>query len=200
MANTADDDARNCVLINRANLTHFLNEFQISVALFELLERGGNPSAGVFGGVFIQYRIIAARDGALNIFHFGCSLDAIKKQLPRSPSLVRQTDAIKLRNAVKQFNSFFPHADNVRHAVAHAGEMFRSPQRMKENEQKTDHKGVGFSSVAGGFLIGALYERTYSVSNLGQIFSVTLDSGAVQKLAKVILLVDEAFQARASRT
>jgi hypothetical protein len=192
---TAEKAACDCISMNRMNLHRFLSEFQTSVALFELLERGGGPpSIGVFGGVFIQYRIIAARDGALNIFHFGCSLEAIKKQLPMCPSIAQRTDAVKLRNAVKQFNSDFPHADNVRNAIAHAGEVFSTPQKIKENEQKSDHKGVGFSSGAGGHLIGALYERTYTVSNHGFIFSVTLNADAIAKLANIILLVDAAFQ------
>ncbi len=81
--------------MNRANLSRFLEEFEISVALFELLERGGGPpSRGVLGGLFINYRIIAARDGAMNIFHFGCSLETIKKQLPACPRLAQKTDAL----------------------------------------------------------------------------------------------------------
>jgi hypothetical protein len=114
--------------MNKANLTRFLDEFRMSVALFELLERGGGPpSVGVFGGEFMNYRMIAARDGALNIFHFGCSLEALKKQLARCPSLASRTNAVKLRNAIKQFGSYFPHADNVRNAVAHAGSFFLLP-------------------------------------------------------------------------
>src|SRR5215212_7552350 len=92
----AEIDAYQCVSINRFNLRHFASEFQNSVALFELLERGGGPpSTGVFGGVFILYRIIAARDGALNVYHFKCCLEAIKKQLPDCPSLGANPVAIR---------------------------------------------------------------------------------------------------------
>jgi hypothetical protein len=187
--------------MNRLNLVRFLDEFQKSVALFELLERGGGPpSVGVFGGPFIHYRMIAARDGALNIFHFGCSLEAIKKQLPKCASMAQRSDAVKLRNAVKQFKNYFPHADNVRHAIAHAGELFSSPEKIKANEQKSDHQGIGFSSLAGGHLIGAIYERTYSVSNHGLVFSVTLDNESIAKLVHIVSLVDDAFQGPAAQT
>ena len=198
----ADDNAIHiCITVNRFYLTRFLEEFQNSVLLFEFLERGGGPpSVGVFGGIFIHYRIIAARDGAMNIFHFGCSLEAIKRQLPKCASLASSTDAIKLRNAVKQFKLSFPHADNVRHAVAHAGEICSTPLKIKSSEQKSDHEGVGFRSTAGGHFLGALYERTYSVSNLGEVFSVTLDNESIRKLAHVISLVDQAFQNPAAMT
>ena len=57
-----------CVYINYFNMSQFLERFRRSVKLFEFPERGGAPpSVGVFGGEFIQYRIIAARDGALNL-------------------------------------------------------------------------------------------------------------------------------------
>src|SRR4051812_12686370 len=85
----AEQEAHACIAVNRLNLSRFFEEFQRSVRLFELLERGGGPpSAGVLGGEFIHYRIIAARDGALNIFHFGCALEAVRKQLYR-PRFVR---------------------------------------------------------------------------------------------------------------
>jgi hypothetical protein len=78
-----EKDAYGCIVANRANLFRFEHDLARSTALFEFLERGGGPpSAGVLGGEFTIWRMIAARDGALNIYHFGCSLDAIKKQLP----------------------------------------------------------------------------------------------------------------------
>ncbi len=66
-----EKDAYECIVLNRMNLFRFAQEFATSVALFEFLERGGqSPSAGVLGGEFIKWRIIAARDGALNVYHF----------------------------------------------------------------------------------------------------------------------------------
>jgi hypothetical protein len=126
-------------------------------------------------------------DGTFN-FHL------VARLVRRDLELKQRADAIRLRNAVKQFNTDFPHADNVRNAVAHAGELFSSPQKIKANSQKENYAGVGFSSGAGGHFISALYERTYSVSNHGQIFSVTLDTDAVTKLTRIISLVDDAFQ------
>jgi len=183
-----------CISINRANLGNFMRAFQTSAALFELLRRGGGPpTVGEFGGVFSLYRIIAARDAALNLYHFKCCLVAIKNQLPRSPVLSATVDARALRNALRQFNKYFKNCDNVRNAIAHAAEIFSSPEIMRRNEQKMPRSGHGFS-IGAGWLTNAIYETTYSVGIEGDVFSVQVDNTSVGKLAHVIALVDLAFQ------
>lgn len=76
-----------CLAANRLNLSRFYDGFVLAEQLFELLERGGGPpTLGVLGGTFIQFRTIAAKEGAMNIFHFGNTLLAIKRQIPLCPS------------------------------------------------------------------------------------------------------------------
>src|SRR4051794_27545198 len=154
------DDASQCIAMNRYNLRRFFGDFQVSVALFELLERGGGPpSVGVFGGIFIQYRIVAARDGGLNVYHFRCSLEAIKKQMPLAATLAKKVDPIAIRKAVTEFDRLFPNTDHVRHGIAHAGEVFKNPAAMKVHQQKQPHEGAGFAIGSGGWFQEALYER-----------------------------------------
>lgn len=185
---TAEQEAAQIMRINRLNLRRFAEEFSRSVALFQLLERaGGPPSVGVLGGVFVLWRIIAARDGALNIYHFSCSLDAVRQQVPKS------TDISKLRTAVKLFNSYFPHACNIRHAIAHAGELVKNPGKIKENIQKADYQSIDFISAAGNLITNALYERTYSVGHEGAGFFLQMDATSIDKPSRVISLVEEAF-------
>jgi hypothetical protein len=140
------------------NLRHFSENFQISVALFEFLERGGGaPSVGVLGGIFTNYRIIAARDGALNIYHFKCSL--------------------------------VPHCDNIRNAVAHAGDVYKNQYELKRNQQRTGHAGIS----DGAIFTHSLYERIYSVGKEGSVFSLTLDQASIEKLFRIVQLIDAAF-------
>jgi hypothetical protein len=157
-----------------------------------LLERA-DPPLDVLEGENIAYRMIAARDGALSVFHFKCCLDAIKKQLPRGKSLSALVDSIEIREIVRRFSSLFPHADNVRHGVAHAGEIFKSPERMKDNGMKVSRYGPGFAVNEGGYLLAALHGRTYSVGNLGEVFSVTLDHVALSNLSTVRSSMQEAL-------
>jgi hypothetical protein len=141
-----------CVGMNRVNLHTFAQGFALAAQLFELLERGGGPpQVGVFGGVFIQYGIVAAKEGALNIYHFGCSLDALRGQVGRCPSTRGTVDIVKLRQADKLFKRHFPNADTIRHAVAHAGEIWTSPARAKQHQLRENHSWAGGAVSAGSY-------------------------------------------------
>ena len=188
-----------CVHINYVNMHRFLERFQTSVKLFELLERGGQgPSAGVLGGEFIQYRIIAARDGALNIFHFLCSMEAIKCQLPLCCDVIDRTvlasSARIVREARKKFNIHFPNAEQLRHAVAHAGELAKTPEKFEEQFQVKDYKSDSLFISKGGILQEALGNRTYSTAIGGTVCSISIDNFSLWNLSAIFDLVATAMQ------
>jgi hypothetical protein len=68
------------------------------------------------------WQSIAARDGAMTIYHFGCTVEAIKASLPRCPTLNAGVDHSNLRMARKLFESHFPGYKDIRHVVAHTAE------------------------------------------------------------------------------
>jgi hypothetical protein len=152
-------------------------EFQRSIELFEFLKHVENPSSAAIGMAFYKYGEIAARDAALSLYHFGCSLNAMRKQIPASASHAGKVDALKVRNARKQFQSDFPHIDNVRHGVAHAGELYETPEKMKAN-QPTERRGATF-------LIAEFSPSHYGVSIHGTLFTVQLEAGSITKLQNV---------------
>ncbi len=183
-----------CVSANRLNLAGFVKSFVQAIQLFDLLERGsGPPSVGVFGGIFIEYRIIAAKEGAMNIYHFGCTPDALRHQVGRCPRTRTIVDARKLKQAFILFNRHFPHANNTRHAVAHAGEIWTSPAKAREHRQKKAYVSTGGSIAAGAFLSAMLFERTYSVGWAGMVFEVQMGESTTQKLVDVLSLAHSAF-------
>lgn len=193
-----DFDICTCVSVNRLNLTRFVEEFHVAVQLFELLERGGGPpSVGVFGGVFTNFRLIAARDGALSLYHFSCSLEALQSLLIRCPT-TRNSDLKALKTAAKVFRRAFPNAAALRHAVAHAGEVFANPARMKEHIQQQDFNSPGGFSSAGGYLSAQLFERRFSIGWQGKVFTVTMDISsvvtlaAIQAMAQAAIVIEEA--------
>lgn len=190
----ADEQAAyDCVVMNRAGLFRFLMEFQQSVALFEFLERGGGPpSVGVFGGVFINWRMIAAREGALSIYHFGCALSAVRHQLAACNSFTT-VNRTQVRDAARMFRARFPHSETVRHAIAHAGELHDTPAKMKKQLQKAAFAVPGVSGAPGGVLVGALFERTYSLGFEGEVFSVVMDNQTTETLIRIMSMVSAAF-------
>jgi hypothetical protein len=193
MKNQPDDQSiKVCVLKNLGSLLVFETQFNRAVTLFDWLKHTDFPLDGLESENF-AYRMIAARDGALSVFHFKCCLEAIKKQLPRSKSLSVLVDTVKIRETLKRFSVLFPHSDNVRHGIAHAGELLSSPERMKQNGMKVSRYGPGFAVHEGGYLLAALHDRTYSVGNLGEVFSLTLDHVAISNLRTVRSSVEEAL-------
>jgi hypothetical protein len=189
-----EKDVRECISFARMNLRRFAESFQLSVSLFEFLERGGGPpSVGVFGGIFIQYRIIAARDGALNLSHFRCSLDALIKLIPNCPSVAKCANLDLIKFARETFDEYFPDTDTIRNAIAHAGEIHNTPIKLKTSVTMKTRKTRGAAFGAGGIPMHSLFERTYSLGRSGKLFSVDVNSVSVSRLTEIILLVDRAF-------
>jgi len=191
---SATDD---CIAMNRMNLGIFLEEFQTAVNLFTLLERGGGPpSVGVFGGVFSQYRCIAAREAALVIYHFGCTLNAINKLFPYSSEVKSHASIDIIVSAISHFRHSFPHANEIRQSIAHAGELFNSVPKLRASGQRREETFHG-GSVGGPNVIlrAALYERTFTVGKAGSTFSLAVDDSSTMKLINIIQMVNDAFRA-----
>lgn len=190
-----EEEVCGCVSVNRMNLSSFLEDFALAVQLFDLLERGGGPpSVGVFGGVFINYRMIAAKEGAMNIFHFRCSLEALRRQVVMCPRTRGIVDVKRLKKAASHFNQQFPHAENVRNAVAHAGEIWASTKTAREHRQQRDYTSPqGSFSAAGSFLSAMLTDRTFSIGWKGAVFEVRMHTETANELAKITVLALSAF-------
>lgn len=191
----AEREMCQCVQANRMGISRFIENLCYSFELFELLERGGNPQNGVFGGVYINYRIIAAKEAAMCLFHLHHTLEALASQIKLCPETAHTVDVLKIKEARKNFSNAFPNVENMRHAVAHAGELFKSPQAAKRHEQKIDYTAPNgsFSSKGNGVLLSMLEDRTYSVGWEGRVFEVRVTTETLQAVQRVAALVNDAF-------
>jgi len=70
--------------------------------------------------------MMAARDGALTIYHFGSTIDGIRKSLRSCPALSGPIDRQKLTNAGKLFEAKFPGYIAIRHVVSHYGDFSKT--------------------------------------------------------------------------
>lgn len=154
-------------------------QFKTAINLFDMIGRTP-PLIDGLENEYHVYRMIAARDAALHVYHFKCCLDAIAKQLPKSRSLSALVHPAKITAIVDRFKQMFPHADNVRHGIAHVAD-------------KLPAYGPGYAIDKGGFLSGALHGRTYTVGNLGDAFSLTIDQAALSNLETIRHSLWEAF-------
>ena len=180
-----------CVALNRNKLSGFLIDFEAAVDLFRMVAEQGTEGLGARR--YYGFKTIAARDAALNAYHFSCALNAIKSQLPLSSAHAGSVDRVKVRNARKQFKADFPNIDLVRHAVAHAGELHETPEKMALNQVRAANHPPGFM-----FVVSELEDSSFSLGISGRLVTIRLDDAAIQKLKFVRDLIEEAFQGTAA--
>jgi hypothetical protein len=95
---------------------------------------------------FFQWAKLAARDGAMSIYHFGRVIEGISDFLSHCPTLRNQMDGHALRSARVRFEHKFPWYIDLRHSIAHSAERSHTQQARKK------HRVKGPNKVAGGGL------------------------------------------------
>jgi uncharacterized ubiquitin-like protein YukD len=89
------------------------------------------------------WQMMAARDGALTIYHFGCAIDGLKNSLRFCPALtVDQT----IRIAGKVFDVAFPDSKEIRNAIAHVADNSQTLQKKLSHAVKGVFRGKWFFS------------------------------------------------------
>jgi hypothetical protein len=189
-------DAYLCVSINGAALHRFISDFQLSVTLFEMLSQAqAAQPEGLSAFTFSRLRTIPAKDGALNVYHFGMSLSGTRNNIGRCRSILKHIDVQLLRVAARLFDSYFPNYELIRHAIAHTGELFDTPEKLRASmlKERTTAHGVTFGP--GAIPSQAVSGSVYSIGIDGEMFSISIDSTSTEKLIAVNSRVDGAFKA-----
>lgn len=189
-----EDETILCILSNLENMTRFILAVHVAVCMFEMLEeRAETPGIQPKFGESNHFRFIAARDAALNLYHYKCSLAAIKQLLPDCPTLKGHVDPKAIREALKRFKQAFPHTDNVRHAVAHAGELFSDVATMKLNQLRILPAEGGARVFVNDCLMHGLEGRRYTIGLKGRTFTFNVANEALDHLFEIQEAVNQAL-------
>jgi hypothetical protein len=143
-----------------------------------------------------HWQMMAARDGSLTIYHFGCTIDGIQRSLPACPALNCQIDRQKLKNARKLFDAKFPGHIAIRNVVAHMGDFTKTMRAQASHAVRGQFMAGGFGSeeMEGiTYLPGNMNQDRYTVTFDGKAFTYTLSRATVGDLCKVRELVYSAF-------
>lgn len=81
-----------------------------------------------------EWRLIAFRDAAQTVYHFGIVLDGIVKGTHRCPTILQSVDESKLHEVQPMFEKHFPKSTRMRNAVSHSGEFLHSPEAKARNK------------------------------------------------------------------
>jgi hypothetical protein len=142
------------------------------------------------GHTLLAWQTIAARDGALSIYHFGRALAAILPWLGNCPTIRGLVSHDAIRLARKSFVAALPSYDALRHAVGHAADFNATPEKREAHSIKPPWKG-SFGEV-NLQIIGAkssrftetLHGRTYYVSYEGHIHHYEIKPETLDVLCK----------------
>jgi hypothetical protein len=176
-------------------LAYHANDFRAIVTLFDFC---GDPGPERVANLpYAHLRLVAARAGAMSIYHFVKSIEAINKQIGRCPTLRVRIDHRKKRVANKLLNSRFPRFDAVRHAVAHAGELAKSPEKREVNsvEGPYNFAGIEFGKGSKIFFQNMLLDRIYANTFKGKVESYEISQATYNALVSVRVRYYDAFEA-----
>lgn len=185
------------------DLESYLENLLSAVTLFEFcharrrrIEAGEQLGLDYFLEQLSQWRFIAARDGAMSIWHSWHSIEGVRRALPTCPALLAAVDTEKVRNACKLFRTSFPHFEAVRHAVAHTAELIKNEKSFALNSFSGSYLGAGITIEDGAknvMLQNSLQGDEYTATFEGKIVTYRLNQDSVLKLAAVRNLFYEAF-------
>jgi hypothetical protein len=113
--------ARN-LLSSLPSLRGFENDFRIALELFDYSDRHQKG-----------WHFIAARDGAMTIFHFAKVLENMMASIGQCPTILALVDRDKFKKVRKNLRELFPRFEAVRHSVAHAGELMKDPETAESH-------------------------------------------------------------------
>lgn len=179
-----------CLLLG--DLNSYVRDFGAALDLFDMciaramaLEKGGLPEHSLRKekDKTRRWKFMAARDGAMTVFHFGKTLQAINDQVFPCGPILSLINENALRQAAKQFGKDHPRFEAVRHSIAHLAEFKANAAIMQEHAE--GHI----------FLQERLDGRKFQFTFEGKIVEYELDYATIQKLEEVKLLAFSAFEA-----
>jgi hypothetical protein len=184
-------------------LSTFGDSFEMALELFDLGERNANSlrplkrllrQTDPFGKQLKDVRKsietahgwmhIAARDGAMQIYHCGAVMTTIKKNLYLAPTLLKHIDNTVMRNAVNFFKGHFPDYILIRDAVGH------SIYEIAPTEAAFNKHAVPNTSI---FITGVVSGRNYIITKDHKQRSYELSRSSLDKLRRSVELFTSSF-------
>lgn len=181
---------------NLASLDSYANDFYAALGLFEYCEnyKGQSQSDKKIppDDILAAWKWIAARDGAMSIYHFAKCIEAIQSLLKYCPVYRDRADKTRMRTARRMFFGHFRSYKKLRHAIAHSAERAASLASFEQHATKESFRlsdgrvvgGPGITAHIGEQLDGRVYSRT----QMGIVVSYEISKPTLQKLRRIVYL------------
>lgn len=144
---------------------------------------------------------IAARDGAMSIYHFYKAMEGIRDSIGSSPTLLGLVDISTLRYTVKLFKSKFPYVERMRNALAHAAEFRQTVQKDRRNTARGKQKGFGYDSSGPYTIIqNSIIHGAYTATYEGQIIKYDISDESLNQMLRAKDAFYNAFRTAETRS
>jgi hypothetical protein len=146
------------------------------------------------------WKTMAARDGAMSIYHFGQALAAIPPWMRNCPTIRALVNPVAVRLARKSFLAALPSYDAIRHAVGHAADLNSTIKKRdthsivppwRHSWGNTTYEVIGSKPVR---WTEQLIERAYCVSFDGTVHQYEISDQTLDALTKVRERIYTAFE------
>jgi hypothetical protein len=153
-------------------LVQYAEDFSSALSLFNFCEQFDHRLTG-------KWPFVAARDGAMTIYHIGKTIELTRAALKRTPTLAVIALGDVLADAGKKYRQAFPAFEKVRHAVSHSSELFRDKEHRAKNAFSGSYDD-GYIRIEGAtnvILSNGLMGRNYTNTIDGKIISYEISEG-----------------------
>ncbi len=214
VANFPEEDTRSATHINQllVMLNYYVRCFEADVQLYEFsaeqiaqartaFEKDPSDKMADEGLEILDgWPVVAARDGAMSIYHFGRTLDGLDETLAKAPNLAAKVDLALRKSARRTFKSAFRDFIGARHAVAHSGDKARTETQQGQHAlmRSWANEQVSFRGPGDVVLIDVLNQRQYSNTWEGRVVSYKISIDSLRKLAEVRDEIYRAFSSLAT--
>jgi hypothetical protein len=159
----------------------------------DLYKFASSKPAGIAEANARTWRFIAAREGAMQLFHLADQLhDYASMHLRDCPTMAKFVDKQMLKNAIKLLEARFPNIEAMRDSVAHWGERVSRPRTHEAGDFEIDGqiRATGEGRIfAGGSLIG----DKYVVTARGIVLELEITDETLNKIVGIVSMFFDAF-------
>jgi hypothetical protein len=178
------------------------NQFAAALSLFEFAEQRQEAMAGEeaaqrqhprYGDWWAEalrlanWQFVAARDGAMSIYHFARTMQGIRASLNGCPTFKGKVDHEKLRSVSKSFRQTFPSFEGIRHGIAHSAELVESIDRFERNAFTGAAPEWMFQQAYERLMLtGALYGHNFTLTWEGRLLSYEIHVRTLENLRRLV--------------
>jgi hypothetical protein len=192
-----DDERERLSLLNTAlsDLENYLKTFNDAVELFDYCIEHDAVINNNMHSAFAAWCFVASRDAVMSVWNFRETMLSANNISTQSKYLSPNLDRFCLKEAHSKFNLYFKDFAEIRHAVAHAGELMKNIDAYKRHSFSGTYINsfVHFKNCKRSMIRNCLYDRKYTCTFEGRVVNCEISAKTTQNLSDVTHLFYRAF-------